>query len=53
VGYIQQFALYGGALIDFEQIADLLVPTATSNQFEEALKKFGQVIGFASERPEK
>ena len=53
VGYIQQFALYGGALVDFEQIADLLVPTATSNQFEEALKKLGLVIGFASERPEK
>ena len=51
--HIQKFALYGGALVDFEQIAALLVPTATSNQFEEALKKLGQVIGFSAERPEK
>ena len=53
VGHIQQFALYRGALVDFEETAALLVPTATSNQFEEALKKLGQMIGFSAERPEK
>ena len=53
VDYIQQFALLGGVVIEFEQTADQLVPTATSNQFEEALKGLGQVVGFASERPEK
>lgn len=53
VDYVQQFALLGGAVIEFEETADQLVPTATSNQFEEALKKLGQVLGFASERPDK
>ena len=53
VDYVQQFALLGGAVIEFEETADQLVPAATSNQFEEALKKLGQVLGFASERPEK
>ena len=53
VDYLQQFELLGGAPIDFEQIADQLVQTATSNQFEEALKNLGRVLGFSSERPEK
>ena len=53
VDYVQQFALLGGAVIEFEETADQLVSTATSNQFEEALKRLGQVLGFASERPEK
>ena len=53
VDYVQQFALLGGAVIEFEETADQLVATATSNQFEEALKRLGQVLGFASERPEK
>ena len=53
VDYVQQFALLGGALIGFEETADQLVSTATSNQFEEALKGLGTVLGFASERPEK
>ena len=53
VNYVQQFALLRGAVIEFEEAADQLVATATSNQFEEALKKLGQILGFASERPEK
>ena len=53
VDYVQQFALLRGAVIEFEETADQLVPTATSSQFEEALKRLGQVLGFASERPEK
>ncbi len=53
VDYVQQFALLGGAVIHFEEIADQLVSTATSNQFEEALNRLGKILGFASERPEK
>ena len=53
VTYIRQFALFRGALVDFERIADQLVPAATSNQFEEGLKNLGEVLGFSSERPEK
>ena len=53
VNYVRQFALLRGAVIDFEETADQLVQTATSNQFEEALKKLGQILGFVSERPEK
>ena len=53
VTYVKQFALFRGALVDFERIADQLVPAATSNQFEEALKNLGGVLGFSSERPEK
>ena len=53
VVYLQQFALLGAAVIEFEGIADQLVSTATSNQFEEALNRLGKVLGFASERPEK
>jgi replicative superfamily II helicase len=51
--YIDGFALRKGALIHFEELAAQLIPTATSNQFEEALKDLGNIIGFASERPEK
>ena len=51
--YVEQFALLGGALADFDRIVAHLVETATSNQFEEALKNLGSVLGFSSERPEK
>ena len=53
VTHVKQFALFRGALVDFERIADQLVAAATSNQFEEALKNLGEVLGFSSERPEK
>ena len=52
-GYMQQFALLGGALASFEQIADNFISTATARQFEEALKDLGQVLGFSCERPER
>ena len=52
-GYVEQFALLGGALADFDQIVAQLVDTATSNQFEEALKNLGDILGFSAERPEK
>lgn len=53
VDHVREFALLGGAVIEFEETADQLVTAATSNQFEESLKRLGQVLGFASERPEK
>jgi replicative superfamily II helicase len=51
--YIDGFALRKGALIHFEELVAHLVPTATSNQFEEALKDLGVILGFSAERPEK
>lgn len=53
VDYVERYALAQGALVDFEQFTSFLVPTASSNQFEEALRKFGGMLGFAAERPEK
>ncbi len=52
VDYVTSFALRRGALVDFEKIAAWLVPTVSSGQFEEGLKRFGEVLGFATQRPE-
>ena len=35
----------------FEEIADWLTPSASSNQFEESIRKLGEIIGFHAERP--
>jgi replicative superfamily II helicase len=40
-------------LSHFEEIVAHLVPEASSNQFEEALASFGEMLGFRTERPEK
>ena len=53
VAYVQRYALSGGALADFEQIVDFLVPSSTAGQFEEALKQFGEILGFVCDRPER
>ena len=50
--YVHGFALNGGALADFESIVDNLVPSATSNRFEQAMKDLGVILGFVSQRPE-
>jgi tetratricopeptide (TPR) repeat protein len=42
-----------GFLSHFEDVVSHLVPEASSNQFEEALKDLGILLGFAAERPEK
>ncbi len=46
------FALRKGILDDFERTVAMLTPSATSNQFEEALKRFGELLGFRAQRPE-
>ena len=40
-------------MAEFDEVVSHLVPEATSNQFEEALKNLGIMLGFAAERPEK
>ncbi len=47
------YAIHKGPIVDLERIGALLSATATSNQFEQALKELGEVLGFSSERPEK
>ena len=51
--YLEGFELKQGPLAEFEKIVSNLVPAASSNQFEEALKKLGHMLGFSAERPEK
>ena len=51
-GYVSKFALYRGAVIELDRVSAHLVSSATSNQFEEALKKFGEILGFVCERPD-
>jgi replicative superfamily II helicase len=46
------FAVPGGYLQDFQEAVSWLTPAATSNQFEEGLKRLGRFLGFYSERPE-
>lgn len=52
VDRILSFALRQGVVAELDQIASHLVPTATSNQFEEALKNLGIMLGFSAERPD-
>lgn len=40
-------------LADFDDAVTSLVPEASSNQYEESLRKLGGFIGFRAERPEK
>ena len=49
---ISNFALRVGCLASFDQEVSLLTPAATSNQFEEAMKRLGEFLGFQSQRPE-
>src|SRR6185503_2209494 len=37
----------------FEEVVAQLTGTASSNQFEEALKELGQILGFEGQRPER
>ena len=52
VEYVMRFALRRGALVEFDELAAWLVPSVTSGQFEEALKSLGEVLGFATQRPD-
>lgn len=42
-----------GYLAQFDEIKSQLNPIATTNQFEESLKRFGSILGFQTQRPEK
>lgn len=53
VSHITSFAKERGAIVEFDGFVSMLVPSATSAQFEEALKMLGGVLGFATQRPEK
>ncbi len=41
-----------GYLNEFEAVVSLLVPSASSNQFEQALADLGSMLGFRAERPD-
>lgn len=49
---VARFALRKGILDEFERTISFLTPAATSNQFEEALKRLGELLGFRAQRPE-
>jgi replicative superfamily II helicase len=49
---LKDFEQKRGLVSHFETIADWLTPSATSNQFEEAMKSLGDVIGYYTERPD-
>lgn len=52
VKHITSFDLKLGVIMEFEDFVSRLVPSATSGQFEEALKDLGGVLGFVTQRPE-
>jgi hypothetical protein len=49
---LASYRMRRGFLQDFEEIVALLVPSASANQFEQALADFGRMIGFSTQRPE-
>lgn len=46
----QEFRSPRGILSSIDDIESLITPTSSANQFEEALKKLGDFLGFTSER---
>jgi hypothetical protein len=40
-------------VVELDDISTQFSPNASSNQFEQALAEFGELLGFAAERPEK
>lgn len=53
VRQLRSFEFRRGFLTYFEEVADWLVPSASSNQFEESLKNLGIILGFEAHRPER
>lgn len=49
---VVSFALRKGIIDEFECTIAMLTPGATANQFEDALKRFGELLGFRAQRPE-
>lgn len=41
-----------GYISEFEDVVSLLVPSASSNQFEQALADLGSMLGFRTQRPD-
>ena len=41
-----------GLLAEFEKWVDWLTPSSSSNQFEEALKNLGRLLGYSTSRPD-
>ncbi|GAI82376.1 unnamed protein product, partial [marine sediment metagenome] len=52
VNLMTKFELKKGFIARFEEIADFLVPEASSNQFEESMRSLGMILGFHTQRPE-
>jgi hypothetical protein len=52
IALLDKYELKKGFLSHFEEVADLLVQEASSNQFEESFKELGLIIGFHGQRPE-
>jgi replicative superfamily II helicase len=52
VSQLRSFEFRRGFLAYFEEVADWLIPEASSNQFEESLKNLGTILGFEAHRPE-
>lgn len=49
---MSEYALRKGIAEELADTVSILTPAATSNQFEEALKRFGELLGFKAQRPE-
>lgn len=49
---LASYRLRRGFLQEFEETVSLLVPSASANQFEQALADLGQMLGFSTQRPE-
>ncbi len=52
VARLQAYRMRRGFMRVFDEAAAKLVPTSSSNQFEQALADLGEMIGFTTERPE-
>lgn len=52
VAQLLKFRTTKGFLANFDTKSSMLTPRSTSNQFEEALASFGQILGFATDRPD-
>jgi hypothetical protein len=49
---LTSYRVANGLLARLDEVADRLTSGVTSNQFEEALKNFGTILGFESQRPD-
>jgi hypothetical protein len=51
--FVTSYSPRSGACTYYEEIADWLTPNVSSNQFEESIRRLGEVIGFRAERPDR